>query len=90
MPPQFGLGLRLLVYNRLRLLIASASVAMGVVVIFVELGLLFGMLDAQALIANLVRGDLLVMNIARINLHRWDKLYPVRIDQAGLCPEWRG
>ena len=86
MPPQFGLGLRLLVYNRLRLLIASASVAMGVVVIFVELGLLLGMLDAQALIANLVRGDLLVMNIARINLHRWDKLYPVRIDQAAAVP----
>jgi putative ABC transport system permease protein len=82
MTPQIGLGLKLLVHNPLRLFIASASVAMGVVVIFVELGLLLGMLDAQALIANLVRGDLLIMNVARINLHRWDKLYPVRIDQA--------
>ncbi|MGH6877657.1 MAG: ABC transporter permease [Rhizomicrobium sp.] len=86
MLPRIGLGLRLLAYNRLRLLIASASVAMGVVIIFVELGLLLGMLDAQSLIAGLVRGDLLIMNIARINLHRWDKIYAVRLDQAAAVP----
>jgi putative ABC transport system permease protein len=82
MLPRIGLGLTLLLHNRLRLLIASASVAMGVVIIFVELGLLLGMLDAQSIIANLVRGDLLVMNIARISLHRWDKIDRVRLDQA--------
>jgi len=86
MAPRFGLGLRLLVHNRIRLLIASASVAMGVVIVFVELGLLLGVLDAQALIANMVRGDLLIMNIARINLHRWDKIDPVRLDQAAAVP----
>jgi hypothetical protein len=32
--PRFDLAIRLLVHNRLRLLIASASVAMGVVIIF--------------------------------------------------------
>ncbi len=86
MLPRIGLGLRLLLHNRLRLLIASASVAMGVVVVFVELGLLLGMLDAQSLIANLVRGDLLIMNIARINLHRWDKIDLVRLEQAAAVP----
>src|ERR1700722_3008277 len=86
MLPRIGLGLRLLLHNRLRLLIASASVAMGVIVVFVELGLLLGMLDAQSLIANLVRGDLLIMNIARINLHRWDKIDLVRLQQAAVVP----
>jgi putative ABC transport system permease protein len=44
------------------------------------------MLEAQSLIANLVRGDLLVMNIARVSLHRWDKIDPVRLDQAAAVP----
>jgi putative ABC transport system permease protein len=86
MLPRLDLGWRLLVHNRLRLLVASASVAMGVVIIFVELGLLLGMLNAQALIAHLVRGDLLVMNIARVTLHRWDKIDLVRLDQVAAVP----
>lgn len=86
MIPRIGLGWRLLRHNPLRLLVASASVAMGVIVIFVELGLLLGMLDAQALIANLVRGDLLIMNIARVTLHRWDKIDLVRLDEAAAVP----
>jgi putative ABC transport system permease protein len=84
--PRIGLGLRLLLHNRLRLLIASASVAMGVVIVFVELGLLLGMLNSQSIIANLVRGDLLIMNIARVNLHRWDKIDLVRLQQAAAVP----
>jgi putative ABC transport system permease protein len=84
--PRVGLGLRLLLHNRLRLLIASASVAMGVIIVFVELGLLLGMLDAQSIVANLVRGDLLIMNIARVNLHRWDKIDLVRLEQAASVP----
>jgi putative ABC transport system permease protein len=86
MLPRIGLALRLLLHNRLRLLIASASVAMGVVIVFVELGLLLGMLDAQSIVANLVRGDLLIMNIARVNLHRWDKIDLVRLEQAAAVP----
>jgi putative ABC transport system permease protein len=86
MLPRIGLALRLLLHNRLRLLIASASVAMGVIIVFVELGLLLGMLDAQSIVANLVRGDLLIMNIARVNLHRWDKIDLVRLEQAASVP----
>lgn len=86
MLPRFGLAIRLLAHNRLRLLVASASVAMGVVIIFVELGLLLGMLQAQSLIANLVRGDLLIMNVARVSLHRWDKIDLVRLEEAAAVP----
>jgi putative ABC transport system permease protein len=59
---------------------------MGVVIIFVELGLLLGMLNAQALIANFVRGDLVIMNITRVSLHRWDKIERVRLGQASAVP----
>jgi putative ABC transport system permease protein len=66
--------------------VASASVAVGVIIIFVELGFLLGILDAQSLIATLAKGDLRVMNIARVDLHRWDNLYPVRLDQVAAQP----
>lgn len=84
--PRVLLALRLLLHHRVRLLIASASVAMGVVILFVEFGLLSGMLDAQSRIAHIVRGDLIIMNIARINLHRWDKIDAVRLQQAAAVP----
>lgn len=84
--PRFALAWQLLFHRRVRLLIASASVAMGVVILFVELGLLLGMLDAQSRIAHLVRGDLIIMNVARINLHRWDKIDAVRLQQAAAVP----
>lgn len=75
------LGFQVLLHKRWRLLSMSASVAVGVVVVFVEMGLLQGILDSQALIATLVRGDLIVMNKARSDLHRWDKLDAIRISQ---------
>ncbi|HEY1614782.1 MAG TPA: FtsX-like permease family protein [Rhizomicrobium sp.] len=81
-----GLGVQLLIHQRVRLAIATASVAMGVVIIFVELGLLQGVLDAQSLIATRVRGDFLAMNVARINLHRWDKIDLVRLRQIAAVP----
>jgi putative ABC transport system permease protein len=80
------LGYRMLLHKRWRLLSMSASVAVGVVVVFVEMGLLQGILDSQALIATLVRGDLIVMNSARTDLHRWDKLDAIRLSQVAGIP----
>jgi len=80
-----GLGLRLLAHNRGRLLAAVGGVAMAVAVMFVELGLLFGVLDSQALVATLVRGDLVVMHQARSHLHKWNEVDEIRLGQiAGL------
>jgi putative ABC transport system permease protein len=44
------------------------------------------MLDAQSRIAHLVRGDLIIMNSERVNLHRWDKVDAVRLQQAAAVP----
>lgn len=79
--PAVIVGLRLLAHNKVRLLLISVSVAVGVVIMLVELGLLLGVLDSQANIATRIRGDLVVMNRARVDLHRWDNMYPVRLNQ---------
>jgi putative ABC transport system permease protein len=83
-PP--GLGLQLLGHNRMRLFLAAASIAFGVVVMLVEMGLLTGVLDSQAMIATLVRGDLVVMDAARINLHRWNAIDSIRLSQIAAVP----
>src|SRR5262249_51808355 len=60
-------------------------VAVAVVVMLVQLGLLWGILDSQALIATLVRGELVVISSARTNLHKWNDLERVRLAQiAGV------
>lgn len=74
MRAEITLALRLLFHDKLRLLSMSASVAVGVVIVFVELGLLWGILDSQALVATLARGQFLVMNASRADLHHWDKI----------------
>ncbi len=80
------LAVRMLFHKRWRLLSMSVSVAVGVVVVFVEMGLLQGILDSQALIATLVRGELIVMNKARTDLHRWDKINAIRLSQIAAIP----
>jgi len=80
------LGHRLLLHNKLRLLSMSLSVAVGVIIIFVEMGLLVGVLDSQALVATLASGDFLVMSKSRVDLHRWDKIQTIELAQIGAIP----
>jgi putative ABC transport system permease protein len=75
------LGIRLIAFNRLRLLAAFSGMAVAVVIMFVELGLLLGVLDSQAMMADLIRGDLLVMSSSRTNLHKWNELDRIRLSQ---------
>lgn len=77
------LGIRLIAFNRTRLLAAFAGMAVAVVIMFVELGLLLGVLDSQAMMADLVRGDLVVMSRGRTNLHKWNELDRIRLSQIG-------
>jgi putative ABC transport system permease protein len=80
------LALRLLVHDKRRLFAMSASIAMGVVIMFLQLGLLEGILDAQAIVARFVRGDLLVMNQARKDLQHWDTIDRYEIAQIAAAP----
>jgi putative ABC transport system permease protein len=60
--------------------------AVAVVIMFVELGLLLGVLDSQAMMADLIRGDLLVMSSSRTNLHKWNELDRIRLSQIASLP----
>jgi putative ABC transport system permease protein len=77
-----GLGLRFVTFRRGRFAAAIGGIAMAVLVMFVELGLLSAILRSEAGLAGLVDGDLVVMNAARDSLHEWTRIPPVRLAQA--------
>lgn len=85
--PAFALGTRFLAFNRLRLLAAFSGIAVAVLVMFMELGLLQTILGSQAGLAARVRGDLVMMHAARDNLHDWTRFAPVRLSQAAADPD---
>jgi putative ABC transport system permease protein len=82
-----GLGTRLLAFSPLRLALASGGIAMAVTIMFVELGLLLSVLDSQARVAALTRGDLVVMHRARSNLQKWTEIPETRLAQIAAHPE---
>jgi putative ABC transport system permease protein len=78
-------GAQLILFDRRRLLASCAGMAIAVLVMFIELNLFLGILNSQAMIPNLVKGDLVVMSKARTNLHNWTDIDRVRLSQlAGL------
>ncbi len=94
---QQGLGLRFLAHNPARLAAAVAGVAVAVVIMFVELGLLLGVLNSQAMVASRIDADLIVMDRARIDLHKWTDVRDIRLHQiaaqsgvADVVPIYQG
>jgi putative ABC transport system permease protein len=77
----FGLGARILIFARPRFIAATAGVAVAVVIIFVEMGMLFAVLDSQARLGTIVRADLVAINVARTNLHKWNRMDTVRLNE---------
>ncbi len=64
-------GAQMILFDRRRLLASCAGMAIAVLVMFIELNLFLGILDSQAMILSLVKGDLVMMNRGRTNLHNW-------------------
>ena len=81
-----GLGLRFLAHNPVRLVAAVAGVAVAVLIMFVELGLLLGVLNSQAMVASRINGDLVVMDQARVDLHKWTDVRDIRLHQIAAVP----
>ncbi|MDE2463126.1 MAG: ABC transporter permease [Alphaproteobacteria bacterium] len=81
-PASFLLGVRLAAFDSIAFVAAVTGLAVGVLVMFVEIGFLLAILQAQARIATLVRGDLVVMSAARTSLHDWRRFDRVRLAQA--------
>ena len=78
----FLLGVRLAASDSIAFGAAVAGLAVGVLVMFVEIGFLLSILQAQARIATRVRGDLIIMSAARTSLHDWRRFDRVRLAQA--------
>lgn len=81
--PTRGLGLQLLRQQRRRLLLSCVGVGVAVCIMFTQIGFLDGLLESQALIATRTQGDLVMLDRARTHLHKWARLEPVRLHQAG-------
>jgi len=81
-----GLGLRILWQSKLRLLLSAAGIAVAVMIIFLEQGFFFGVLDSQSRVAHLVRGDLVVLHRTRTHLNKWNTLERISLSQSGALP----
>lgn len=82
----YRLGVQVLLHSKWRCLAASLGIAMGVVIMFLEAGFFFGILDSQARIASLVQGDLVIQHRARTHLNKWQELPRIRLSQIEASP----
>lgn len=93
----YRLGVQILLYGKWRCLAASLGIAMGVVIMFLEAGFFFGVLESQARIASLIRGDLVVQHRSQTHLNKWQEFPAIRISQieaiagvASVAPIYKG
>jgi putative ABC transport system permease protein len=80
------IGIRLLAFHPMRLFASFAGLAVAVVIMFIEAGLLQSILDAQSLIADKLRADLVVMDSGRTDLHKWNRIDQIRLNQIAALP----
>ena len=81
-----GLGSRILLFRPGRFVAACAGIAVAMVIMFIQIGFFFGVLDSQAHITELVRGDLVVMSIRRTHLNKWSPLDRIRLNRIAALP----
>jgi len=93
----YRLGAQILLHGKWRCLAAALGIAMGVAIMFIEAGFFFGVLDSQARIASLVRGDLVVQHRSRTHLNKWQEFPAIRVSQfraidgiADVVPIYKG
>lgn len=82
-----SIGYRILVHDRRRLAGSALGIGMAVIILFVEMGFFFGVIDSQTNIARLIKGDLVVLHPRRSNLNKWTAFPRQRLDQIAAFPE---
>jgi putative ABC transport system permease protein len=78
---QVALGSRLVLRDRLRSLAGIAGIAAAVLIAFVEMGFMNGVIDSHLRVVAAARGDLVVLDVRRNHLNKWDSLLPIRAPQ---------
>lgn len=76
------LGLRLVLRERWQSALAALGIGVAVLIVFVEMGLLHGVIDSHLRIVSAVRGELILLDPARTNLNRWDSVLPAKLPQV--------
>lgn len=76
-----NIGVRILLHNKRRFIVSAMGIAVAVVIMFLEAGFFFGVLDSQANLATLIRGDLVVLHRFRTHLNKWHGLEKIRLHQ---------
>ncbi len=74
-------GLRIITHDRRRFFATLAGIAVAVVILFVEQGFFFAIVDSQVKVAEITRGDLIVLHRARTNLNKWTNFDAIRLTQ---------
>lgn len=85
--PTFLLGVRFSAHEPWTLAATFLGISVAVLVMYVELGFLLSVLVAQAHVAALLRGDLVVMSASRTSLHDWSRFDRVRLEEAAASPQ---
>ncbi len=80
-PENGGVGVRMLWHNKRRLAASALGIAVAVVIMFVEAGFFFGVLESQSRLATLIRGELVVVHRTRTHLNKWSDFERIRINQ---------
>ncbi len=77
-----GIGWRILWDKKIRTLLSACGIAMAVIIIFIEQGFYYGIVDAQSQVAYLIRGDLVVMHNRRTHLSKWQSMRKIHLFQT--------
>jgi putative ABC transport system permease protein len=68
--------------DRLRTAFAIAGIAVAVLIAFVEMGFMNGVVDSHLHIVDAARGDLVLLDVRRTHLNKWDELLAIRVPQV--------
>jgi len=58
-----------------------AGISVAVLIAFVEMGFMNGVIDSHMRVVEAARGDLVVLDVRRNHLNKWDSLLPIRTAQ---------
>jgi putative ABC transport system permease protein len=67
--------------DRARSAAGVAGIAAAVLIAFVEMGFMNGVIDSHLRVVEAARGDLVVLDVRRDHLNKWDALLPIRASQ---------
>jgi putative ABC transport system permease protein len=81
------IGLRMLWHGKRRLALSGAGITFAVVIMFLQVGFFNGINDSQARFARIVNADLVMLDVKRTNLNKWDRFPSIHLAEAAAMPE---